>query len=106
MSNSLIHHIPEPIAALKEAVRVTAPGGLLFFRDLLRPETKEQLDALVQTYAGNEEAGAQQMFGESLHAALSLTEIRDLISSLGFDPESVQQTTDRHWTWKAVCPSS
>src|SRR4029450_7982189 len=36
MSNSIIHHIPEPISVLREAVRVARPGGLLFFRDLLR----------------------------------------------------------------------
>jgi ubiquinone/menaquinone biosynthesis C-methylase UbiE len=101
MSNSLIHHIPEPIAALREAVRVTAPGGLLFFRDLLRPETPSQLGELVQLYAGSEEASAQKMFAESLNAALTLEEIRALIASLGFPPESVQQTSDRHWTWKA-----
>lgn len=102
MSNSLIHHIPEPLIALQEAVRVTAPGGLIFFRDLLRPETKEQLEALVQTYAGNEEDGARKMFAESLHAALTLDEIRALVETLGFAPEGVQQTTDRHWTWQAV----
>jgi ubiquinone/menaquinone biosynthesis C-methylase UbiE len=102
MSNSLIHHIPEPFVALKEAVRVTMPGGLLFFRDLLRPESTEQLTQLVQSYAGNEEATAQKMFAESLHAALTLDEIREMISSLGFDVETVQQTSDRHWTWKAV----
>ncbi|QDU31282.1 Demethylrebeccamycin-D-glucose O-methyltransferase [Anatilimnocola aggregata] len=99
MSNSLIHHIPEPIIALREAVRVTLPGGLLFFRDLLRPESTAQLAELVQTYAGNETEFSRKMFTESLHAALSLSEIRELIASLGFPAESVQQTSDRHWTW-------
>jgi ubiquinone/menaquinone biosynthesis C-methylase UbiE len=102
MSNSMIHHIPEPFVALKEAVRVTMPNGLVFFRDLLRPQSTEQLTQLVQTYAGNEEPAAQKMFAESLHAALTLDEIRAMISSLGFAPETVQQTSDRHWTWKAV----
>lgn len=102
MSNSIIHHIPEPLIVLQEAVRVAAPGGLLFFRDLLRPDSKEQLDQLVQTYAGNEEAFSQKMFAESLHAALTLEEIRDMVASLGFNRETVQQTSDRHWTWKAV----
>jgi ubiquinone/menaquinone biosynthesis C-methylase UbiE len=105
MSNSIIHHIPEPIHVLREALRVTKPGGLLFFRDLLRPETDEQLKHLVSTYAGSENANSQRMFAESLHAALSVGEIRSLIASLGFKTDSVQQTSDRHWTWSA-CRSS
>ena len=36
MSNSIVHHIPEPASVLAEMVRVAAPGGLLFVRDLLR----------------------------------------------------------------------
>src|SRR5207253_6741960 len=37
VSNSLIHHLPEPADAMKEACRVAAPGGLVFIRDLFRP---------------------------------------------------------------------
>ena len=43
MSNSIIHHIPEPMHSLREAVRVTKSGGLLFFRDLLRPADEATL---------------------------------------------------------------
>jgi len=99
ISNSIIHHIPEPIYSLEEAVRVTKPGGLLYFRDLLRPENEATLAHLVQTYAGNENAHSRQMFEDSLHAALSLDEIRGLVTELGFSVESVQQTSDRYWTW-------
>jgi len=104
MSNSIIHHIPEPKAVLKESVRLTEPGGWLFFRDLVRPESSEQLDQLVATYCGEEPEFAQKMFGESLHAALSLSEIRELVASLGFDAATVQLTSDRHWTWAAHKP--
>ena len=102
ISNSIIHHIPEPSHVLREAVRVTKPGGLLFFRDLLRPETDEQLKDLVATYAANENANSQRMFAESLHAALSLDEIRGVLTSLGFSADTIQQTSDRHWTWFAT----
>lgn len=102
MSNSIIHHIPEPAVCLAEAVRVTKAGGLLFFRDLMRPESTETLEALVQTYAGDQNDHQQKMFRESLHAALSLDEIRQLVSDLGFEPETVQATSDRHWTWNAT----
>jgi ubiquinone/menaquinone biosynthesis C-methylase UbiE len=101
MSNSIIHHIPEPLMALTEAIRVARIGGLLFFRDLLRPATDEQVFTLVQQYAGEENEHQQQMFDDSLRAALSLAEIRGLISSLGFDDATVQASSDRHWTWIA-----
>ncbi len=99
ISNSIIHHIPEPMHSLHEAVRVTKPGGVLFFRDLLRPADEETLSHLVQTYAGSENAHSQQMFDDSLHAALSLNEICGLVIELGFPADSVQPTSDRHWTW-------
>ena len=101
MSNSIIHHIPEPLAVLQESVRVTRPGGLLFFRDLLRPETSDEVTQLVETYAGEENDHQRQMFDDSLRAALSLQEIREMVLSLGFDAETVRATSDRHWTWTA-----
>lgn len=102
MSNSIIHHIPEPLAVLAESIRVTRPGGLLFFRDLLRPESGEEVAHLVSTYAGDDNEHQQQMFDDSLRAALSLSEIRAMVSSLGFEAETVQATSDRHWTWIAI----
>ncbi len=102
MSNSIVHHIPEPIGVLREAARVAKLGGMLFFRDLLRPETDEQLQQLVATYTPGANEHQQRMFAESLHAALSLDEIRDRVRSLGFSAEDVQQTSDRHWTWTAL----
>ncbi len=71
-------------------------------RDLLRPADDETVKQLVQTYAGEENAHSRQMFDDSLRAALSLEEIRKLVSQLDFDPGSVQVTSDRHWTWAAV----
>lgn len=102
MSNSIVHHIPEPLAVLREAVRVTKPGGLLFFRDLLRPKDQSTLTHLVETYAAGANDHQRQMFDDSLHAALTLDEVRELVASLGFSPESVLATSDRHWTWSSV----
>lgn len=104
ISNSIVHHIPEPRAVLAEAVRVAAPGGLLFFRDLMRPADRAALDYLVDAYAAGANEHQRRMFAESLHAALTLAEIRALVAELGFSPESVQATSDRHWTWVARRP--
>ena len=99
MSNSIVHHIPEPASVLAQSVRVTKAGGLLFFRDLMRPESSDEVERLVNAYAGEESAHGREMFYNSLHAALSLGEIRDLVQVLGFTSDTVQATSDRHWTW-------
>lgn len=102
ISNSLIHHLDEPDRVIREAVRVTHPEGGLFFRDLVRPDSQEQLDQLVTQYAGHDSPIARELLANSLHAALRLEEVRQLVEQLGFDPQSVQITSDRHWTWSVL----
>lgn len=101
ISNSIVHHIPEPRAVLAEMIRVTARGGVLFVRDLLRPESDAAVRALVEQYASGANAHQRAMFDASLRAALSLAEIREMASQLGMNPAEVTQTSDRHWTWAA-----
>jgi hypothetical protein len=55
----------------------------------------------VDLYAADANGHQRKMFGDSLRAALTLEEIRGLIVPLGFAAATVQQTTDRHWTWLA-----
>lgn len=102
MSNSIIHHIPSPAAVFVEMVRVTARGGWLFVRDLLRPPDDASVSELVALHAVGANAHQQKMFDDSLRAALTLAEVRALVVQLGFAADTVQQTTDRHWTWIAA----
>lgn len=98
MSNSIVHHIPEPKQVLAEMIRVVRPGGVLVVRDLLRPNDLETLDELVRTYAGDANDHQQQMFRDSLHAALTVDEMAEILEQLGLSREWVTQNTDRHWT--------
>lgn len=55
LSNSLVHHLPEParfFAAL--AGLASAPGVAVFVRDLLRPESVAARDALVVRYTASD----------------------------------------------------
>lgn len=99
ISNTILHHIPDPSPAIVEMVRLVAPGGTLMIRDLVRPNDLRTLDLLVDTYAGSEPDVARAMFGASLHAAFTLDEIREIVRTLGLPDAGVSLTSDRHWTW-------
>src|SRR5512135_342381 len=99
VSNSIVHHIPDPRPVLAEMARVVAPGGTLFVRDLARPNCVEAVAALVTTYAGKESPTARALFEASLHAALTVAEVQGIIRDLGLPTAGVAMTSDRHWTW-------
>jgi ubiquinone/menaquinone biosynthesis C-methylase UbiE len=104
ISNSIVHHIPEPVTVLRECWRILRPGGLLFFRDLLRPRDDRELDGLVQTYAGTANDHGRQMFRDSLHAALTVEEVAALANVVGMANPLLRATSDRHWTLAAIKP--
>ena len=98
MSNSIIHHIPDPLTVLRELWRILKLGGTFFIRDLMRPNDRPSLESLVARHAVDANDYQRRMFRESLHAALSLDEVRSMVAELGLPPESAQATSDRHWT--------
>jgi ubiquinone/menaquinone biosynthesis C-methylase UbiE len=102
ISNSIVHHIPDPRDVLAEALRVVRPGGVVFIRDLARPFDDPQVRQLVDLYAADCNAHQRQLFDQSLRAALSVEEIRALVKQLDADPAGVRATSDRHWTWTAI----
>ncbi|WP_422930697.1 class I SAM-dependent methyltransferase [Singulisphaera sp. PoT] len=99
VSNSIIHHIPDPAPVFDQMSRLVAKGGTLFVRDLARPDSLAEIEHLVATYAGSEPQFARDLFGASLNAALTLDEVRRIVADLELPPESVTMTSDRHWTW-------
>lgn len=98
LSNSILHHIPEPVTVIREMQRVLASKGLLFVRDLMRPETEAEVELLVRTYAGHENPHQQQLFRQSLHAALTVDEVLACCEEVKFADLTVKATSDRHWT--------
>ncbi len=100
-SNSIVHHVEDPAPVLREALRLSRPGGVIFFRDLMRPESSDAVERLVQQYAADAPALARELFQASLHAALTLDEIREVVQDIGRAPQEVQASSDRHWTWIA-----
>jgi len=106
VSNSIVHHVPEPERAIAEMCRVAR--RVLFVRDLLRPESDAEVKRLVALHGGNPDddsrdaiarhARQSALLDASLRAALTLDEVRAMIAPLGIDPACVAQTSDRHFT--------
>jgi ubiquinone/menaquinone biosynthesis C-methylase UbiE len=98
-SNSLVHHLPEPARFFAALVGLaSAPGVAVFVRDLLRPESVAARDALVARHAASDSALGRELFRASLHASLSLDEVKALVTAAGLEGATVAQTSDRHWT--------
>jgi ubiquinone/menaquinone biosynthesis C-methylase UbiE len=105
ISNTIVHHIPEPAPALAEMARLVAPGGTLMIRDLARPADDDALASLVELHASSETLSARALFRDSLHAALTLEEVRAIVAGLDLPGGEVEMTSDRHWTWTWRRPS-
>jgi ubiquinone/menaquinone biosynthesis C-methylase UbiE len=98
VSNSLIHHLPDPLPFLRELNRVLKPNGAILLRDLMRPDSLETLEAIVEREAGDCNDQQKQLFHDSLHAAFTLEEVSELMQQAGLERVKVYQSSDRHWT--------
>lgn len=97
-SNSIVHHLPDPLPCLREIARVVRPGGAILLRDLHRPDTREELDQLVATYAADCDERQRGLFRDSLHASFTIDELVEMLGSAGLGDLQVYKNSDRHWT--------
>ncbi len=105
LSNSLLHHLPDPAALWQAAKAHAAPGGQIFVMDLHRPETPEAARALVERHAAGEPEVLQHDFHASLHAAYTLDEVRAQLAQAELGHLGAACISDRHWiAWGPVSP--
>lgn len=98
ISNSIIHHLPDPMAAFQEISRVIRPDGLILIRDLMRPDTPEAAQALVDRYAADDTPYQKKLFYDSFLAALTIPEIETMLVQTNLTDAIVVQSSDRHWS--------
>ncbi len=98
ISNSLIHHLPDPLPFFLGLQRVLKPNSAILLRDLIRPSETAALNALVAGIGGEYNERQKQLFHDSLQAALTLNEVKALLQQAGLEGVTVYQSSDRHWT--------
>jgi len=98
MCNSTIHHIPDPVVVFREIGRLTKPGGAIVVRDLARPASFEAAWAIVKGAAAGESRKQQQLFFDSLCAALTIPEVEKALVTAGLPGLKVAMVSERHWT--------
>jgi SAM-dependent methyltransferase len=98
ISNSLVHHLPEPLSFFQEVKRLVKPGGVILIRDLIRPETNEQIDDLVSQLDGDYDSHQQDLFRDSLKAALTISEVQILLDRVNIPDVTVDRSSNLHWT--------
>ncbi|HWO18901.1 MAG TPA: class I SAM-dependent methyltransferase [Kofleriaceae bacterium] len=102
VSNSLAHHLPDPAALFTEAARVGKEGAAILIKDLLRPSASGELEDLVRRYASHDTPYQRALFQSSLHAALTLDEVRACCWRAGLTGVEIAQVSDRHWVVERV----
>lgn len=96
ISNSLLHHLPDPMTLWDSINRISGESTNVFVMDLLRPASLEELKLLVEKYAYDEPDILKRDFHRSLLSAFSLNEVEKQIEIAEFELK-VEQVSDRHF---------
>lgn len=104
ISNSLLHHLAEPMV-LWETVRSQGDTGApVFVMDLVRPDTGAQARKLVEMYADGEPEVLRRDFHHSLLAAYRVEEVEAQLAAAALHGLSVRAVSDRHLVVSGYLP--
>lgn len=95
-SNSLLHHLPDPMPFWRQVKRLLRPGGVCFLRDLARPAYEQRAAEIVREHAGNESPLLREEFHRSLLSAFTVDEVRQQLQAAGLASLRVERSSDRH----------
>jgi ubiquinone/menaquinone biosynthesis C-methylase UbiE len=97
ISNSLLHHLVNPLKFWYGLKQLAKPGAPVLVMDLLRPESGEHAKSLVDQYASREAPILQRDFFNSLLAAFTEDEVAAQLAELNLSRLLIEVVDDRHW---------
>ncbi len=96
ISNSLLHHLAEPMVLWNTIKNLATSGTRIFIMDLRRPTSRAAAIDLCERYAINEPAVLQHDFFHSLLAAYCPDEVHEQLEQADMKHLNVMTPTDRH----------
>ncbi len=97
ISNSLLHHVPNPLQFWHKLRRAVKPGSPVLVMDLLRPESPDEAQAIVDRYAAGAPDILRRDFYNSLLAAFTEDEIGTQLAQMNLTRLLIDVIDDRHW---------
>lgn len=102
ISNSLLHHVPNPLQFWHKLRLAMKPGSPVLVMDLLRPDSPEEARAIVDRYAAKEPEILRRDFYRSLLAAFTEDEVAAQLAEMNLSRLMVDVTDDRHWVVSGI----
>ena len=97
ISNSLVHHVRNPLQFWHQLRLVVKPGSPMLVMDLLRPDSPEEAQTIVDRYAAQEPEILRRDFYHSLLAAFTEDEVAAQLAEMNLSRLMVDVPDDRHW---------
>ncbi len=104
VSNSLLHHVPNPLQFWFRLKQLAKPGACILVMDLLRPESPEAAQALVDQYATDEDPILKRDFYNSLLAAFTEDDVAAQLAEMNLSRLLIDVPDDRHWVVGGIIP--
>jgi SAM-dependent methyltransferase len=76
VSNSLLHHLHDPLVLWRAVSQLAAPGATVYIKDLRRPASAAAADDLTERHAAGAPAVLRRDFRASLAAAFTASEVQ------------------------------
>jgi 2-polyprenyl-3-methyl-5-hydroxy-6-metoxy-1,4-benzoquinol methylase len=97
ISNSLLHHVPNPLQFWYRLRQLVKAGSPVLVMDLLRPDSSEEAQAIVDRYAAKEPEILRRDFYHSLLAAFTEDEVAAQLAEMNLSRLIIDVVDDRHW---------
>jgi cyclopropane fatty-acyl-phospholipid synthase-like methyltransferase len=97
ISNSLLHHLPNPLQFWHKLRQLVKPGAPVLVMDLIRPDSPEEAQAIVDRYAAGEPDILRRDFYNSLLAAFTEDEVTTQLARMNLTRLLIDVPDDRHW---------